>query len=489
MAKRALVVGIGSYGFPNDLGTGTRDADAFANVLETVYRFEQIRVLKDAEATRDGVDRGLEWLFQSTTANDRLVFYFSGHGCRFEKSGVVEEALVLQDGRHLDNRTLADRMDGTPPGVMTMVLDCCFSGEFERLLPLPNGQVELVRTKRWIPTDADRGRYERVAIPGARAFCPFGNLKPLSHEAMLAHVRGLAPLDPSPTRLTGSTEPQAKAVCVLPSLSDESSPAATAQTGGLSAFTFCLINAIRRLGPNRSAIELLQAAGHELRRLGLQQTPLVQEPLQPEHQGLRSFLTFQPVLFVHPPSTPGREGDEELTRSIAEAVRNTLITIKEGPMYGTIPGGQTLFGDDIGTIVNTVTPVVASMLQGRAHQPYGGAPFSPGAGGWGGWQGGLGQRALLEEAAHIACAVIPAVLPALQARSHFQQQPYLPPFQQQPFLAPFPQAFPQSQFQPFQQMGGLPPYELAQIVTPIVSSLLQSRSYQGHFGQWLPRAA
>ena len=42
----------------------------------------------------------------------------------------------------------------------------------------------------------------------------------------------------------------------------------------------------------------------------------------------------------------------------------------------------------------------------------------------------------------------------------------------------------------FGQRGQLE--EIAQIVstvTPIVASLLQARSYQGHFGQFMPRAA
>lgn len=306
MAKKALVVGINNYGFPNDLPSATRDADAFANVLETVYRFEQIRALKDGEATRDAVDRGLEWLFQGASTNDRLVFYFSGHGSRFEKGGIVEEALVLQDGRLMENRELADRMEVVPAGVVSVVLDCCFSGGFEELLLHPSGQVELTRLKRWILTESDRGRYDRPAAPGLKAVSPFGHLKPASLEAMLSHVRGLSPLEPSPARLVTMPEPHTKTVLVLPCLADETSPASTSQTGGLSAFTFCLVNAIRRLGPNRSAIEILQATGHELRRLGLRQTPLITEPPQPEHLGLRAFLTFQPVLSVYPSSMPGR---------------------------------------------------------------------------------------------------------------------------------------------------------------------------------------
>jgi hypothetical protein len=125
-------------------------------------------------------------------------------------------------------------------------------------------------------------------------------------------------------------------------------------------------------------------------------------------------------------------------------------------MQATIPGAQTFFGEDIGTIVNTVTPIVASMLQGRGgFSPFGqGVPGGqgwPGAQGQGWWQGGFGGF----------------------------QSPY----------AQGPQSF---HGYPGQQGANLQPYEIAQIVsavTPLVVSLLQSRNYQGHFGQFLPRAA
>jgi hypothetical protein len=436
--KKALVVGINGYGFPNDLPSAVRDAEAFANVLETVYRFDHVRVLTDGDATRDGVDRGLEWLCQSANTNDRLVVFFSGHGCRFERNGVLEDALVLQDGRLLDHQHLADRLENVPAGVVTLVLDCGFSGPDATLIH-PSGQVEVVRAKRWIPIELDRGRSERTVTPGLKAFAPFGHAKPAPPSTLAAHLRNATPPDGAPARLATLDEPQAKAVIVLPCLADEATPAATSQTNGLSPFSYALVNAIRRLGPNRSAIEVLQATGHELRQLGLEQTPLVMEPADPEHLGLRAFLTFQPVLFVHPASTPGKE-------EIAEAVRSTLINIKEGrSMQATIPGAQTFFGEDIGTIVNTVTPIVASMLQGRAYQqPYGGgfSPFGQGMHGAQGWWQGSGFQGF--------------------------------------------------HGYPGQQGANLQPYEIAQIVsavTPLVVSLLQSRSYQGHFGQFLPRAA
>src|SRR5881394_2184 len=62
MAKKALAVGISSYGFPNELPNCVRDAEAFSSTLETIYRFDQVRLLKDAEATREGIDQGLALL-------------------------------------------------------------------------------------------------------------------------------------------------------------------------------------------------------------------------------------------------------------------------------------------------------------------------------------------------------------------------------------------------------------------------------------------
>jgi hypothetical protein len=485
--KKALVVGINSYGFPNDLSSCGRDAEMFGNVLETVYRFDQVRVLKDGEATRDGVDRGLEWLCQSASANDRLVFFFSGHGGRYDKNGVVEEALVLQDGRFLDGHHITERAQHVPAGVLTVVVDAAFAG-VEELLIHPTGQVEIARSKRWIPVDADRGRQERLLTPGTKAFTPFGHVKPVSPAEMAAQLRRGSTLDAPPARLTSTTEPATKTLFVVPCLLDETTTAATSQTGGLSPFTYCLIDAIRRLGHNRSAIELLQAAGYELRQLGFAQTPLLREPAQPEHLGLRAFLTFQPVLFVYPPSTPGSEGEDDLRRSIAEAVRSTLINIKEGrSMQATIPGGQTFMGE--GTF----------------------SPFGFGTPGWSGqqgmqgmWGGGYGQQhGLHEQVGQVVAAIVPAILASLQNRPH---QPYLPGFQ--PSFQGGGFGGLQGGFGGFQGgfgglqggqgftggMGGgsLPPYEIAQIVsavTPIVASLIQSRSYQGHLGQFMQRAA
>lgn len=203
-------------------------------------------------------------------------------------------------------------------------------------------------------------------------------------------------------------------------------------------------------------------------------------------------------------------------------------------MQTTMSPGQTTFGEDLGTIVHTVTPIVASILQGRSQpwsgsqQPYGGVP--------GGLQGGMGfgqqmplpfaQQLQPHEIAQIATTVTPIVLSLLQSRQHpgfgggQQSSPWLGQqagFGGQQHLGG--QGMPWGgSWQPgggygqggygqggpgFGQSGfgygqgtqpslALQPNEIAQLVsviTPLVASIVQSRNVQMQMGQGLPRAA
>jgi hypothetical protein len=158
-------------------------------------------------------------------------------------------------------------------------------------------------------------------------------------------------------------------------------------------------------------------------------------------------------------------------------------------MQTTTLGGQ-LLSDDIGTIVGTVTPIVASVLQqARGYQPYAGWG-SLGQPGFGfqpypqaGFQSPLfghqqpfgGQP---QEIAQIVSAVTPLVVSLLQSKGHASPMG---------FNAWLP--FPQAAWSGFQ---GLPPQDIVHIVntvTPIVASLVQSRAYQAQGGYNMPRAA
>ena len=100
-ARRALLVAINDYGNPqNDLPSCLEDATQFRSVLQDRYGFDDIAELYDADATVDSVDEGLMWLFDGVDEDDRLVFFYSGHGYQQPRNGNLEECLVLSGREH-----------------------------------------------------------------------------------------------------------------------------------------------------------------------------------------------------------------------------------------------------------------------------------------------------------------------------------------------------------------------------------------------------
>lgn len=82
---RALLVGVGQYErqgpFPDIPGIGW-DLEIMREVARVLgFEESQIRVLADAEATRDGIATAFDgWLIDAVGPEDRALFYFSGHG-------------------------------------------------------------------------------------------------------------------------------------------------------------------------------------------------------------------------------------------------------------------------------------------------------------------------------------------------------------------------------------------------------------------------
>ncbi len=80
-----LAVGVAKYANPSfNLGLPAKDARDFANVLLTqkgeLYADVQLRILTDADATKDNVLDGLEWLQHQVTARDVGMIFLAGHG-------------------------------------------------------------------------------------------------------------------------------------------------------------------------------------------------------------------------------------------------------------------------------------------------------------------------------------------------------------------------------------------------------------------------
>src|SRR5215467_4106943 len=84
MTNRALLVGINAYpGQP--LNGCVDDVNDMAGFLVDSCGFAtgDIRLLVDDRATTDNIKERLLWLVAGTTAGDRLLFHYSGHGTIF----------------------------------------------------------------------------------------------------------------------------------------------------------------------------------------------------------------------------------------------------------------------------------------------------------------------------------------------------------------------------------------------------------------------
>jgi hypothetical protein len=100
--KFALVIGIKGYpDFPNPLQFADKDAEAFADFIQTesggrVPR-ANIRLLLNSNAKRVDIFRELRWLAQNVRGDDEVYIFFAGHGAMDENNQVF---FMPYEGHH-----------------------------------------------------------------------------------------------------------------------------------------------------------------------------------------------------------------------------------------------------------------------------------------------------------------------------------------------------------------------------------------------------
>ena len=155
--KKALLVGINIY--KPELGANLRgcvnDVENMHELLVNSFKFdpENIRVLVDERATKQGILDRLKWLFDGSKVDDELVFQFSGHGGQIrDRNGdelvdQLDEILIPHDLDWDDPLTddyLAALFKQLPKGVhLTMLCDSCLSGE--TMIPLLDGTEKTIK--------------------------------------------------------------------------------------------------------------------------------------------------------------------------------------------------------------------------------------------------------------------------------------------------------------------------------------------------------
>lgn len=146
----ALCVGIGEYKNTGDtspitaLPAAARDATAFRDKLGSAMKVPpaNMRLITNAEATRDGIMQGLAWLKEKATGADNAAYvYWAGHGTEplqpeggegVSPTGLVphdyEWSAPTENSKLVLDREMGAWIEGMQSGALVMVIDACYSG-------------------------------------------------------------------------------------------------------------------------------------------------------------------------------------------------------------------------------------------------------------------------------------------------------------------------------------------------------------------------
>lgn len=132
----AVVIGVGDYEAFKKLSAPTHDAQRMREFLVNEAGFDYVRMLTDADATRDQILRLMDTELPNRVGpDDRFLFYFSGHGATRELGASKRGYLLLNKSRPGDWEKMidmprvkewAENLSGARQ--VLFVLDACFSG-------------------------------------------------------------------------------------------------------------------------------------------------------------------------------------------------------------------------------------------------------------------------------------------------------------------------------------------------------------------------
>jgi Caspase domain len=291
-------VAINDYGSPqNNLPSCLEDAAQVRSVLQSSYGFETFAELYDGDATVANVESGLAWLFDNVAADDRIVFFYSGHGYQQPRNGNLEECLVLSNLEFFFDDRLSEFSQSAPPGVLTVVLDSCFSGGMQKPIALGDG-VEIARTKLWVPPPGKSAAKSLVGVPLVpRPFGCFPVTDPNAVKRLVLGTQAGPNLKAGGPQARGEDEAsqlQLNGLLLSACSENETASAATSATEGLSAFTYAMMRTLPASG-EISVAQLHEGARAQLAEMGFQQTPLLRVPASPADLASSSFVTLTPA--------------------------------------------------------------------------------------------------------------------------------------------------------------------------------------------------
>lgn len=302
--RKALLVGIDDYP-RSPLNSCIADVKEMSERIRTQYGFTDIQTLTDREATLANVQAALQKLLSDVKPEDRVFFFYSGHGHQIRIGDDLEEVLVLYD-EFLRDDALSAMTQHIPEGTLTIALDSCFSGGMDKVLVPTADGVEVALVKKWT-SDAAPSAVKALleSIPAAKELelaqgAPRTGVtytyRPFGAAPIKSYVKafGVESIEPSTKADKPSEVGQAvvNAVLLTASSENETASAKTSKSKGLSAFTYAVCEVLNRLGPNVPPSTLIAEATTQIRQIGVRQTPLLRAR-QAAVADTRSFILLE----------------------------------------------------------------------------------------------------------------------------------------------------------------------------------------------------
>lgn len=184
---RVLLIGVGRYAHFEDKLNGVSLDLAMMKEISQLMGFKEqaIKVLENEQASSAGVSEAIEnWLIRETGPQDRVLFYFSGHGSQVpdennDEKDHFDEVLLLYDvtltqrqGRQTLNGVLLDdhfnsMLASIRSRDILVILDACHSGSATRSIqltprsiPVSNAQVKYFYYSPIVAAAGGRGRFD-----------------------------------------------------------------------------------------------------------------------------------------------------------------------------------------------------------------------------------------------------------------------------------------------------------------------------------------
>lgn len=151
---RVLLIGINAYPHAPLNGCVNDIVDMKAFLIKNYgFKEEQIKVLKDGDATTNNIHSGLNWLVSNARAGDRRFIHYSGHGAEYANPNAVDQPnnanqiICPVDFDWSPSRMIMDVQFAAifktfPAGVkFNWVSDSCNSGDLTRAILKPKTKV------------------------------------------------------------------------------------------------------------------------------------------------------------------------------------------------------------------------------------------------------------------------------------------------------------------------------------------------------------